>query len=108
MTNNRLGSCFRYVLKALQFTVLIVSFGAMTAAKAATNPPVLISDAASTRAIALESVTLKPEPFALTASAQFSTDNRTCVAIFAMNLGLLASEACSPPSAGCASALSAD
>jgi len=108
MTNNSLRCCFRHFLKALQFPVLIVFFGALTAAHAVTNPPVLISDSASTRALALESVTLKPEPFALTASTQFSNDNRTRVAIFAMNLDLLASEACSPPSPNCANALSAD
>jgi uncharacterized protein (DUF1800 family) len=95
MTNQRLRCCFRYLLKALQFPVLIVFFGALTAAQAVTNPPVLISDAASTRAIALESVTLKPEPFAPTASTQFSTDNRTRLAIFAMNLDLLAGEGAS-------------
>jgi len=99
MTNNRLRCCFRHFLKALQFPVLIVFFGALTVAQAVTNPPVLISDATSTRAIALESVTLKPEPFALTASSQFSNDNRTRVAIFAMNLDLLAGEGVSAFSA---------
>src|ERR1700730_4370611 len=92
MTNHRLRCGFRYVLKALQFPVLIVFFGALTAVQAATNPPVLLSDSASTRAIALESVTLKPEPFAPTASTQFSVDNRTRVALFAMNLDVLAGE----------------
>src|SRR2546427_5711518 len=99
MTNNSLRCCFRHLLKALQFPVLIVFFGALTAAQAVTNPPVLISDSASTRAIALESVTLKPEPFALTASSQFSNDNRTRVAILAMNLDLLAGEGVSAFSA---------
>ena len=95
MTNNRLRSCFRRLLKALQVPVLIVFFGAFAAAQAVTSPPVLISDSASTRAIALESVTLRPEPFPLTASVSFAADNRTRIAIFAMNLDLLAGEGAS-------------
>jgi uncharacterized protein (DUF1800 family) len=95
MTNNRLRCCFRSLLKALQFPVLIAFFGAFTAAQAVTSPPVLISDSASTRAIALESVTLRPEPFSLTASVSFGADNRTRIAIFAMNLDLLAGESTS-------------
>jgi len=73
--------------------------GAFEGAFAAT-PPVLLSNATSTRAIALESVTQRPEPFNLTASAQFSTDLRTRVELFVMNLDLLAGEG--------ANALSAD
>src|SRR5207244_1675982 len=92
MTNNSFRCCFRHLLKVFEFPVLIVFFCALTAAQAVTNPPVLISDSASTRAIALESVTLKPEPFVLTASTQFSADNRTRIAIFAMNLDVLAGE----------------
>ena len=65
--------------------------GVLNAAVAAT-PPVLISNSVSTRAIALESVTQRPEPFKLTASAPFSSDTRTRVEIFAMNLDLLAGE----------------
>jgi uncharacterized protein (DUF1800 family) len=61
---------------------------------------VLISDSISTRAIALESATMKGEPFPLTASVPYSTDMRTRVELFVMNLNMLAGEG--------ASALSAD
>jgi uncharacterized protein (DUF1800 family) len=52
----------------------------------------LLSDATSTRAIALESVTLKAEPFPLTSTVKFSTDTRTRICIFAMSLELLPGE----------------
>lgn len=71
---------------------LAVLIAVTGAAHAATNPPTLISTSASTRAVAFESVTMKPEPFALTSSWNFGTDNRTRVVLFAMNLDLLAGE----------------
>jgi len=80
------------ILRLISLALLTAVFGAVGTTQAATNAPVLISDSASTRAIALESVTLKGEPFAITSSVKFSNDNRTRVAIFAMNLNLLAGE----------------
>jgi uncharacterized protein (DUF1800 family) len=72
------------------FFVLLICFSPV---EAATNKkPVLLSQAASTRAIALESVTFRAEPFSPTTSPAFSTDNRTRVCIFAMDLELLAGE----------------
>lgn len=56
------------------------------------RPPVLLSNTGSTRAIALESVTLKAEPFPLTSTVNFSTDTRTRICIFAMSLELLPGE----------------
>jgi uncharacterized protein GlcG (DUF336 family) len=53
--------------------------------------PVLFSDAESTRAIAVESVTNKHEPFSTASAVSFSkdsTDNRTRVMLFAGNLRL--------------------
>jgi uncharacterized protein GlcG (DUF336 family) len=50
--------------------------------------PVLISQAGSTRAVALEAVTRVPEPFALTSPVRFGADARTRVMLFAMNLHL--------------------
>ncbi|HKP81217.1 MAG TPA: DUF1800 domain-containing protein [Pyrinomonadaceae bacterium] len=62
-------------------------------ANAATNKkPILISQATSTRAVAFESVTMKAEPFALTATVPFGPDTRTRVCIFAMDLELLPGE----------------
>jgi uncharacterized protein (DUF1800 family) len=80
------------VFKSINATLLVLTFGAALATHAATSAPVLISDSASTRAIALESVTLKDGPFALTSTVKYSTDTRTRIAIFAMNLNLLAGE----------------
>src|SRR6185369_2221279 len=72
------------------FFVLLIFSGLV---QAATNKkPVLLSQAASTRAIALESVTFRAEPFSPTASPAFSSDTRTRICIFVMNLELLAGE----------------
>jgi uncharacterized protein (DUF1800 family) len=77
----------------LQITLLFAACGGLQVLQAATNKsPVLLSDASSTRAIALESGSLKPEPFPLTASVKFGSDTRTRIAIFAMNLEFLAGE----------------
>ncbi|HLE61543.1 MAG TPA: DUF1800 family protein, partial [Pyrinomonadaceae bacterium] len=79
--------------RLLQLAFLIIACGGPTVIRAATNKsPVLLSDANSTRAIAVESVTMKPEPFPLTASVKFGADNRTRIAVFARNLELLAGE----------------
>ena len=82
------------VFRLLSTAVLTAICGAASITHAA-NPnkaPVLISDSASTRAIALESVTLKGEPFPLTATVKFGPDTRTRVCIFAQNLELFAGE----------------
>jgi uncharacterized protein (DUF1800 family) len=81
-----------YVVRAFPLLLLISLTGALNSAVAVTGAPVLISNSVSTRAIALESVTQRPEPFKLTASMPFSPDARTRVEIFAMNLDLLAGE----------------
>src|ERR687885_168912 len=54
--------------------------------------PVLISEAGSTRAVALESVTRLREPFAPTSPVPFGADARTRLMLFAMNLHLAAGE----------------
>ncbi len=63
-------------------------------ARAATNKkPVLISQTASTRAVAFETISFRAEPFPLTASNPLtSTDTRTRISIFAMDLELLPGE----------------
>jgi uncharacterized protein (DUF1800 family) len=81
-------------LRLLQFAFLIGICGSLNTLRAV-NPasaPVLISESTSTRAIAFESVTMKPEPFQPTASVSFSIDTRTRIAIFATGLDLLAGE----------------
>src|SRR5215212_8640016 len=54
--------------------------------------PVLVSEAASTRAVALDASTRVREPFALTSPVRFGPDARTRVMLFAMNLHLAAGE----------------
>src|SRR5262249_49026464 len=73
------------------FSLLLLA--CLIPAKAATNKkPVLISQSASTRAVALETFTLKAEPFSATASFALGSDTRTRLSIFAMDLELLAGE----------------
>jgi len=54
--------------------------------------PTLLTQNNTTRAIALESVTLLSEPFAPTTVVPFDPDNRTRVMLFATDLGLLPGE----------------
>src|SRR6185503_19990717 len=76
---------------ARSFILLFLCVAA--SANAATNKkPILISEAISTRAVAFESVTMKAEPFSLTATVPFGPDTRTRVCIFAMDLELLPGE----------------
>src|SRR6185503_4551858 len=74
------------------FIFLIVVFISGTVAAATNKKPVLLSQAASTRAIAVESVTFRSEPFSPTTSPAFSPDNRTRICIFATDLELLSGE----------------
>lgn len=57
--------------------------------------PVLLSEATSTRAIALDSVLWLREPFKLTSPGYFSADRRTRIMLFVTNLNLLAGETAS-------------
>lgn len=50
--------------------------------------PILISHTDSTRAISLDSVTRRREPFSTTTQIKFGTDNVTRIMLFAMNLTL--------------------
>lgn len=56
------------------------------------SAPVLLSEAGSTRAIALDSVTWRREPFPIEQAIPFSADRRTRVMVFALNLDLLPGE----------------
>ena len=65
MTISLLRCSPKRFLRLVLFTLLLANCGAFSTLQAA-NPsksPILLSDSISTRAIALESVTLKPEPF---------------------------------------------
>src|ERR1044071_7828411 len=72
--------------------VFLFLFVVATTNAATTKKPILISQAANTRAVAFESVTMKAEPFALNATVPFGPDTRTRVCIFAMDLELLPDE----------------
>jgi len=75
--------------------LVVFSCGAAASALATSSiGPTLISvSAGSTRAVALESVSMTSEPFSLSAEANFSpNDPRTRVTLFVMNLDLLAGE----------------
>ncbi|HEX8136168.1 MAG TPA: hypothetical protein VF544_01130 [Pyrinomonadaceae bacterium] len=61
----------------------------------AQGPPELITVTGSTRAIALDALTRKCEPFPLTQPYPFSTDTRTRVMLFARNAALNAGETAS-------------
>jgi hypothetical protein len=65
----------------------------------AMSAPELISVANSTRAVAVESVTRLGEPFPLTQSITFGSDNRTRILLFAKNVDLLSGETASVVSA---------
>jgi hypothetical protein len=84
-----LATCFWRLIPLAAF----VCIGATASLQAATTKaPLLFSHETTTRAIALESVNLRSEPFPLTMAPSFGADARTRVAIFAMNLELLPGE----------------
>jgi uncharacterized protein (DUF1800 family) len=81
----------RPVTFVVLLAITICSLAATTSA-ATNKKPVLISQSNSTRAIALETITLVGEPFSLNQSIPWGTDNRTRISVFAMNLELLPGE----------------
>ena len=52
------------------------------------QPPILLTQENSLRALALDSVTWTSEPFSVTGTNNFSTDQRTRVSLFVVNLEL--------------------
>ena len=74
--------------------VALLICGVFTNASAAQINPVLFSvSASSTRAVAVESVSMTTEPFSLSSEANFSpNDPRTRISVFCMNLDFLAGE----------------
>jgi len=91
MTKRKLVPRLRFISAMCAGLLAVLCAGA--AAPAAQLSPLLFSDSASTRAIALESVTLRAEPFPLTSSVNFNlNDTRTRITLFCMNLDLLTGE----------------
>jgi len=92
MTTSPPLSSVKHLAGYICFSLLLI-IGASIAVDAANlKPPRLISDTGSTRAVAFESPVFKGEPFPLTATVPFSTDTRTRICIFAMDLELLPGE----------------
>jgi uncharacterized protein (DUF1800 family) len=94
MRNRAFASSKRFVAFVGAGLAMILT-GALTTASAAPSiSPTLISvSAASTRAVALESVSMRVEPFSLSSEGNFSpNDPRTRITLFVMNLDLLAGE----------------
>src|ERR1041385_9374473 len=66
---------------------------AFQSTQAVTPSPVLISTPGTTRALAVESTTMRSEPFNLTSEGFFNpNDPRTRIEVFCTNLDLLADE----------------
>ena len=81
----------RHISSVALFAFAVCSLAA-TVSAATNKKPVLISQSTSTRAIALETVTFSGEPFSPTQILPISSDNRTRISVFAMNLELLSGE----------------
>lgn len=56
------------------------------------NPPVLLTEGTSNRAIAVDSVTLLRDPFSVVTANNFSSDRRTRILLFAANVNLAVGE----------------
>jgi len=76
---------FRFLFAAPALLVIFLSSAALHTAFAQ-RQPVLISEPDSTRAIALDSVTFKSEPFSPTEPISFGADSRTRIILFALYL----------------------
>ncbi|MDX6575196.1 MAG: hypothetical protein QOE96_1149, partial [Blastocatellia bacterium] len=69
-------------------------------------PPILQTEENTDHAIAFDSVTMLRDPFLLTNSLNFSSDKRTRIMLFAVNLDLLPNEDSSAVTASATDALS--
>jgi len=84
---SRRGWCFALLLLLLCVAMVIAFSPAKTFhTRAQSNRPVLISEESSTRAVAVDSITRKHEPFSPTSEVSFGADNRTRVMLFAMDV----------------------
>lgn len=72
--------------------LLCGSLISLPSSRAQTTKLTLISEETSTRAVAVESVTQKHEPFAVISPLSWGSDNRTRIMLFAMGLSLQSDE----------------
>jgi hypothetical protein len=82
-------------IAAVVRAVIVIAFVVCAGQQAAMCAPELISQANTTRAVALESVTRLREPFPPTQLISFGADSRTRIMLFAKNLDLLPGETAS-------------
>ena len=94
MRKRAFASSKRFVATVCAVVALLICGAVAPASAAPSISPTLISvSAGSTRAVALESVSMRAEPFSLLSEANFSpNDPRTRITLFVMNLDLLAGE----------------
>ncbi len=78
--------------RALVLRTLAALAFAFASAAAASAAPVIVTDNNSTRAVAVDALTLMRDPFQTTAPGQLLADHKTRVIFFVMNLDLLAGE----------------
>lgn len=75
------------VHRSLWLAVIAILISTSSAfAQSTITPPLLVSQPTSTRAIAVDSVTLLREPFAMTSPVPWSPDQRTRIILFALSL----------------------
>lgn len=92
MRNRAFASSERFVAFLCAGLGVILCTAVVSAAPSL-SPTLISVSAGSTRAVALESVSMRAEPFSLSSEANFSpNDPRTRVTLFVMNLDLLAGE----------------
>ena len=82
----------RLLLASLALAALAILSAPSRRSMAQSASPVLVSEATSTRAVALDASTRVREPFALTSPVRFGQDARTRLMLFAMNLHLAPGE----------------
>lgn len=96
MTNTFFGNR-RVLLPAVSLCAFLVLGSQILSlpTRAQSDRLTLVSEETSTRAIAVDSVTQKREPFALTSPVSWGKDNRTRIMLFVMGLNLQPNEAIS-------------
>jgi uncharacterized protein GlcG (DUF336 family) len=86
----------RFLLPTFVLALLVVTLpNNFQTVHSQANKLILISEETSTRAVAVDSVTQKHEPFSTTSPVQWGSDNRTRIMVFAMGLVLQPGDAAS-------------
>src|SRR5882762_6132351 len=91
-----LGKRMRFLLPTFVCALLIVGIPILTNnVHSQSNKLILISEETSTRAVAVDSVTRKHEPFSTSSTVPWGSDGRTRIMLFAMGLSLQPGEGAS-------------